>query len=347
MSDIEKCFTYLQVNLPQWLQDIAGLEEKVTVMQDENTKMAVSESPFGKRPSDSIESIRPGRLDAIAEDAALSRAAQPGSRKRKSLSGSSGRVPGSSRIRPRTMVVVSYDGDVQKSFELLVRAVGTGRNMLRKAKMEARMNELATHAESSEEEEDDDVGDDDAVIPSRINYGARMSAWRARAAARRSGRLGVSSGVETPVELFETTDKIMEQAQELCERAAHVTLRDGDCRKELQGVRKALETLLETAKTEIAKCNTRKSQQQPELQAHETSDTSVSSTEHEGKYRKHAPQASGPVSQAQLETTLPAASHLHSAPPNTLDMEVDDDDDDDEGFVMPPVRLTSRLNRRG
>jgi hypothetical protein len=349
MSDIEKSFTYLQDNLPQWLQDIANVEEKVTAMQNENTKVPISQSPFGKRRTDSTASIRPA-LDAIAEDAVPSNATPTdavGSRKRKSLSVSSGRVSGPSRHRPRTMVVVSYDGDMQKSFELLVRAIGTGRNMLRKAKMEARMNEMATQAESSEED-DDDVGDDDEEVDlSKVNYRARMSSLRARSAARRSGRLGVSSGVETPAVLFDTSDKTLEQAQELCEKAAHLTLRDGDCRKELEGVRKNFETMLETAKAEVEKCNARKAQHPPELQPHETSDTSMSSLESEMLYRKDTPQAALllPELDTRPKTTLPQEPTAAPQPLKIVDIEVDEDDDDDD-FVLPPVRLTSRLNRR-
>ena len=350
MSDIEKSFTYLQDSIPQWLQDIASVEEKVTAMQNDNTKVPMSQSPFGKRRTDSTASIRPA-LDAIAEDAAPSNATPTdpvGSRKRKSLSVSSGRVSGPSRHRPRTMVVVSYDGDMQKSFELLVRAIGTGRNLLRKAKMEARMNEMATQAESSEEDDDvDDDDDDEEVDLSKINYRARMSSLRARSAARRSWRLGVSSGVKTPAALFDTSDKTLEQAQESCERAAHLTLRDGDCRKELEGVRKNFEAMLEIARAEVEKCNARKSQHPPELQAHETSDTSMSSLEPETLHRKDTPQAALPLPElgVQPKTTLPQESSSAPQPLKIVDIEVDEEDDDDD-FVLPPVRLTSRLNRR-
>ncbi|KAI0577674.1 hypothetical protein Alg215_06780 [Pyrenophora tritici-repentis] len=287
MSDIERSFAFLHDNIPQWLQDIASIEERVTAMQDENEKIAISHSPFGKE-SASNASILPEKLDVIDETAApASRSPTngPGSRKR-SLSVSSGHVYGSARHRPRTMVVVKYDGDMQKSFELLVRAIGTGRHMLRKAKMEAKMNEMAAQADLS-----------------RVNYRARMSSLRARSAARRSGRLGVSSGVSTPAELFDTTDKALEQSQELSEKAAHLILREGDCRKELDAVQKHFTALLETAKTEVAKCNARKSSQDvPELQAHETSDTSLSSIEPQmPSYKKNVlpPQTSLPIPQSE------------------------------------------------
>ncbi|KNG51570.1 hypothetical protein TW65_91056 [Stemphylium lycopersici] len=347
MSDIERSFTYLQDNIPQWLQDITALEERVTAMQDDITKVPISQSPFGKRRTDSTASIRPAELDAIVEDVTPSNGTSTdviGSRKRKSLSVSSGHVFESSRHRPRTMVVTNYDGDMQKSLELLVRAVGTGRHLLRKAKMEARMNEMATMADSSEEEGDDDDDDDKEIGVSRINYRARMSALRARSAARRSGRLGVSSGVATPTELFDTTDKFLEQAQELCEKSAHLALREGDCRKELGTTRTNFETLLETAKAEVEKCNARKLQDPPELQAHETSDTSVSSVEPERRYRKDTQQA--PLSASDLESKAACpVQPAGSGPLKIVDIEVDHDDGSDDDFVLPPIRLTSRLNR--
>jgi hypothetical protein len=112
-------------------------------------------------------------------------------------------------------------------------------------------------------------------------------------------------------------------------------------------VRKAFETLLETAKTEVEKCNALRSQHPPELQAHETSDTSVSSTELVTKYSKHTPQPSLAIGlEPQSKTTLSATSIESSqAPPKIVDIEVDDDDESDDDFVMPPVRLTSRYNR--
>ncbi|CAE7199254.1 hypothetical protein CFE70_007854 [Pyrenophora teres f. teres 0-1] len=349
MSDIERSFAFLHDNIPQWLQDIARIDQRVTAMQHENEKVAISHSPFGKQTA-SNASIRPEKLDVIHETAAPATGSPTddglGSRKR-SLSVSSGHVSGSARHRPRTMVVVKYDGDIQKSLELLVRAIGTGRHMLRKAKMEAKMNQMAALAEPSEDEDDIDDDEEEDVSLSRVNYRARMSSLRARSAARRSGRLGVSSGVSTPPELFDTTDKALEQAQELSEKAAHLILREGDCRKELDSVQKHFTSLLETAKTEVAKCNARNSSQDvPELQAHETSDTSLSSIEPEiPSYRKNTlPQTSLPIPESEPLTKPDPNASAAPVQPKIVDIEVDDDDDEDD-FVLPPIRLTSRLNR--
>jgi hypothetical protein len=353
MSDTEKSFTFLQESIPQWLQDIARVEEKVTAMQDEIAKVPMSVSPFAKRPTESIESIRPERMRAIAEEPAPSQGAQTDpfvNRKRKTRSVMSGRASGPSRYRPRTMVVVSYDGDMQKSFELLVRAIGTGRNLLRKAKMEARMNELAALAGSSDDEDADEDeavhGDDNAVI-AKVSYRPRMSSMRMRTAAQRGGHRGIVGESSASVAWFDATDKMLEHAQGLCEKAAHLTLRDGDCRKELGGIRTSVEHVLETAKTEASKCQALTSQEPQDTQSQDTSDTFVSSVE--PSYKRHFPHMAAPPLEplpAPKDATLSTAAKT-LAPLKTMEIEVDDDEDDDgPEFVMPPVRLTSRFGAR-
>lgn len=254
------------------------------------------------------------------------------------------------------MVVVTYDGDVQKSFELLVRGLATGRNMLRKAKMEAKLAELAAIAGSSEDdEEEDDDDDEEEHIMSKITYRPQMASLRMRAAARR-GR-GGAGGPTPPAELFETTDKTLEQAQELCEKSAHLTLREGDCRSELKLVHMHLENVLSTAKTEATKCAASQAQVTPTPQDHDTSDTSASSVE--PSYKRHFPtiSASRPMAEpeAKLEPSTthstiraPAAAAAPIGAPKTMNIEVDDDDEEDEemDYVMPPVRFTSRRAAR-
>jgi len=342
---MHKSFVYLQDSIPQWLQDITRVEDKVTAMQEGLLRISSSASPF-KRRTGSMESLRPDRLDAIAEHAAPSHGAQTdpvGNRKRKTLSILSGHASGPARFR-RTMVITSYDGDMQKSLEVLVRAIGTGRNLLRKAKMEAKMNELSALAGSSESDDDADEDEDDAIM-AKISYRPRMSSMRARAAARRSG----AGGGTAPVTLFDTTDKTLEQSQSLCEKAAHLTLRDGDCRKELEGIRKSFVDVLQTATTEAARCAASRPIAPPELLSHDTSDTSVSSVE-QPSYKRHFPQIStaSPCSPRDLKNTSPSVAAA-TVPESAKDIiiEVDDDDDEDEEeFVMPAVRLTSRYRAR-
>jgi hypothetical protein len=245
------------------------------------------------------------------------------------------------------MVIVSYDGDMQKSLELLVRALGSGRNMLRKAKMEAKMKELAALAGSSEDEDDADDNDNED-LSSKMSYRPRLTSMRLRAAARRGGRNGPSMGATPTVELFETTDKALEQAQELCEKSAHLSLREGDCRTELSTVRKHLEDVLVTAKTEVVKAVASKSQITPPQEAPDTPGTSVSSAE--PSYKRHFPSLSAsvpaPESTPKLQAPQPPMAAV-AMDPKTVEIEVDDNDDDEElDYVMPPVRLTSRRTAR-
>lgn len=336
MSDIEKSFAFLSDSIPQWLQSIKELEEKVTAMQQHVVRAPVSTSPFAKRRTDSVESIKHDRMGAIGEESAPSQSAQTDSmagRKRKTLSVNSGRS-GPSRYRPRTMVVVKYDGDVQKSFEVLVRAVGTGRNMLRKAKMEAKMNELAALAGPSDDE--DDATDDDEAIMAKVSYRPRMTSMRTRQHP--------SSGAVTPAAIFDTTDKTLEHAQVLCEKAAHLLLRDGDCRTELGGMKKSFSDVLETAKIEVTKCTVARAQQPQAVAPIETSDAPLTA---EPSYKKHFPQLSRPPpsSETPAKSMLPSAP-LVVAPTNSskvMEIEVDDDDEDDEPEFVMPVRFTSRF----
>ncbi|KAF2248774.1 hypothetical protein BU26DRAFT_305577 [Trematosphaeria pertusa] len=333
MSDIEKSFNYLHDNIPQWFQDVAAVEEKIVKMQSELAKVPVSRSPPMKRKTGSVESIR--GLDAIREEPGSSTAAHSSpftSRKRKTPSVLSGQASGPSKYRSRTMVVVYYDGQIQKSFETLVRAIGTGRNMLRKGKMAAKMDEMAALAGSDDDDDDDD--DDDAVM-SKIGYRHRtgLSSMRTRAAMMRSGR-GPNNSNSTPVGLFDSTDKALEQAQGLCERAAHQSLREGDCRKELDGVRKHFEEVLETAKKEVTKYAERK---EKEAQQAAQQELIV-------KLQTPIP-APVPESKAILPAEIRPATGTTPTTTKVVDIEVDDeeDDEDDIDFVMPPIRLTSRV----
>ncbi|KAF2188175.1 hypothetical protein K469DRAFT_703637 [Zopfia rhizophila CBS 207.26] len=329
MSDIEKSFTFLHENIPSWLKNLTEIEEKVKNMQNEIAKVPVSRSPPMKRKTGSVESIRD--LGAIMEEASASAVAHQGpsvaNRKRKTASVLSGNASGPSKYRSRTMIIVYYDGQIQKAFETLVRSIGTGRNMLRKGKMAAKMEALTELAGS----DDDDDGDDADPVMSKIGYRHRaglssIHATRARATIR--GLRGGSSTSTSP-EMFDSTDKALENAQGLCERAAHQSLRDGNCRKELEGVRKHFKDVMEKAATETAKYSARKevSKEEPKVE------TSLSPMEMD-----HPRPSSIPVADIR---PIPVVTPIVSSKP--MDIEVDDDEDDDADFVMPPIRLTSRV----
>jgi hypothetical protein len=223
------------------------------------------------------------------------------------------------------MIIISYDGQLQQSFEHVVRSIGTGRNMLRKGKVAAKMDAMAALEGS------DDDSDDDAVM-SKMGYRHRtgLSAMRSRAAMSQPP---VSNSSTTPVEVFDSVDKALENAQSLCEKAAHQSLREGDCRKELDTVRGHFEEVQEAAKKEVARIAARK--------------------EKEAKDAVQAVQQDVKVEVAQVPVleqkplipadTTPTAHSTHIIS-TVMDIEIDDEDDDDDAdFVMPPIRLTSRV----
>jgi hypothetical protein len=329
MSDIEKSFTFLHDSIPAWFINVNEIEEKVAHLQSEMTKMnAVPRSMPLKRRTGSVESIRDN--DGLLDDASPATTAQQSlfaSRKRKTPSVIS-HASGLSKYRSRTMIIVQYDGQVQKSFESLVRSIGTGRNMLRKGKMAARMEALAELA-GPDDAEDSDDSDDDAMM-SKIGYRHRagFASMRARGPMKLSRGASSPPSSGTPVELFDSTDKALEYAQGLCERAAHQSLRDGTCQKELDGVRKHFEEVRESARKEVEKFNARKEK----AVAKEDAEVEIEAS---------------PSIVMQPKTLLPNIQPIAATAHTTLkavDIEVDDneDDDDDMDFVMPPIRLTSR-----
>lgn len=329
MSDTEKSFTYLHDNIPQWLKNITEIEEKVAHMQSEMAKVPVSRSPLMKRKTGSVESIRD--LDAILEDPSSSTAAQQSpfaTRKRKTPSILSAHASGPTKYRSRMMIIVQYDGQIQKQFESLVRCIGTGRNMLRKGKMAAKMEALAELAGSSDESE----GDDDNLVMSKIGYRHRggLSSMRSRPGMRGLGARPGSNA--SPEAVYDSTDKALELAQGLCERAAHQSLRDGECRKEMDGVRRHFEEVLQTASKEVEKYKARK-EKEAEQAAAKAQEEIVESPTPTFTPMDVEPKPTPPVIRATTAT----------APTTTkaVDIEIDDESEDDD-FVMPPIRLTSR-----
>lgn len=335
MNDIEKAFSFLHDNIPQWLGNAAEIERKIVAMQSELSKIPVSRSlPFKKRTG-SIESIRD--LDAIrerpetqsAEAEAEAIQPEPITRKRKEPSLLSEQQSVPTKLRSRTMIVVNYDGHIQTAFEQLVRAIGTGRNMLRKGKMAAKLEAMAALAGSSDDDDDDD---DSNAIMSKIGYRHRagLSSMRTR------GMMRMSDPAGTPTERFDTADKALEESQALCERAAHQSLREGDCRKELNAVRKHFDQVAEIAKGQVARYVSQR------LVAKEKEQQMAATLEANLERRSANPLP--PVEKERVPTVALPATRIYTNS-KVVDIEIDDEEEDSEdiNFVMPPIRLTSRV----
>ncbi|KAH6958745.1 hypothetical protein DER45DRAFT_613253 [Fusarium avenaceum] len=150
--------------------------------------------------------------------------------------------------RTRTMIIVYYDSYVQGFFDELVRFVSSSRNLMRKAKMAARVAQIKKLAEQDVSED----GNDDDALPS-LRY---MS-------SRRFGPMSISrSGAgDQPPDVYDNLDKGLEFVQSMCEHGAHQFLRDGDCNDEISKVQKRLGEVLEMAKTEMERVQ----REEPEL----------------------------------------------------------------------------------
>ncbi|KAF4496704.1 hypothetical protein FAGAP_7128 [Fusarium agapanthi] len=148
--------------------------------------------------------------------------------------------------RTRSMIIVYYDSYVQSFFDDLVRFVSSSRNLMRKAKMAARVAQIKKLAEQDVSED----GSNDDALPS-LRY------------MRRFGPMSISrpGAGDQPPDVYDKLDKGLEFVQSMCEHGAHQFLRDGDCNDEISKVQKRLMEVLEMAKTEMERVE----REEPEL----------------------------------------------------------------------------------
>jgi hypothetical protein len=155
-----------------------------------------------------------------------------------------------SKYRTRSMIIVYYDSYVQSFFEELVKFVSASRNLMRKAKMAAKVAQIKRMAElemPDEDDEDDDkaAGDDTKDLPPALRFTSTRTFARTTGLlgggrfARPGARTGMG-GDAAPPDVYDDLDKCLEDVQSQCERAAHQFLRDGDCGDEIETVQRRL-----------------------------------------------------------------------------------------------------------
>lgn len=191
------------------------------------------------------------------------------------------------KYRTRSMIIVYYDSYVQMFFEELVKFVSAGRNMMRKAKMAAKVAQIKRLAELESPNDDDNapiavgtslengqiaVGPTAASKPEdeeppllyvstrRMGAGPRTTRnmySRAGGGARmsRGGPAHVlgPDGKPAPPDVFDELDKGLEYVQSMCEHGAHQFLRDGDCGEEVANIKRRLAETKELADKEMAR----------------------------------------------------------------------------------------------
>jgi hypothetical protein len=168
--------------------------------------------------------------------------------------------------RTRSAIIVFYDSHVQSFFDELVRFISSSRNLMRKAKMAAKVAQIKRMAEAAVPDDNANGDDKDGMdsLPS-LRY---MS-------TRRSGVASRLGGNQAP-DIYDTLDKSLDFVQSTCEHGAHQFLRDADCHEEIRKIQKRLSEVVEAAKTEVERIE----REEPEL-AKETLEM--------GKPRLHRP----------------------------------------------------------
>ncbi|RSL52788.1 hypothetical protein CEP51_014999 [Fusarium floridanum] len=141
--------------------------------------------------------------------------------------------------RTHSLIIVFYDSYVQGFFDELVRSVSSSRNLLRKAKMAARVAQIKKLAEQDVPE---DGSNGEYELPSLRYMSSR------RFGPMSMSRNGPNNG---PPDVYDNLDKGLEFVQSMCEHGAHQLLRDGDCNDEISKVQKRLTEVLEMANNEM------------------------------------------------------------------------------------------------
>lgn len=276
--DALQSFVHLNDSVPSWLSKLDDLTVNVAEHNARFIEMARFGNNLLKKKNLSTESLRgdpvhnsavEGQSAAKTTDAyvppdpshqCLSHAARARNaannialvRKRKGSNSSL--VSEQPRYRTKSMVVVYYDSAVQEAFESLFRSIASARNNLRKGKtaatFKARMASMGM-AESSTIP----IGDPSTLTLKTMKVGL----------ARRT--LSPDFGADDKTAAFDEADKDLEASQNLCEVAAHQFLRDGDCRLEMDGMRKKFANCGAIAKREVERLKEEEAREQEMIRA--------------------------------------------------------------------------------
>ncbi|KAJ9644624.1 hypothetical protein H2199_003587 [Coniosporium tulheliwenetii] len=333
MADRQDPFTFFNENIPQWLLQLTSITSKINARHDEISMTGSTESlrPNDEQPETVHQAIAhdatsPVRSEDVPPAVRQHQQAMLANRKRKTASVISGNaMSGPLKYRTRSMIVVYYDSEVQKAFEGMVRNIGTGRNLLRKGKMAARMSALTDLSRDDEDEKMEVDDEDEDEMLKKVTYRPSKAIGFRTTRSRQSPGLGLGGAA---TEHFDVADKALEKAQALCEKGAHQFLRDGDCSDEIDGAKECFEEVLAVAEREVEKLKAQAERQKKKEE------------ERKSSQEKKTAQEEPRQQPERMEMSSPTPAKIGQP----MMIEVDDDDEDDEEWVMPPrpIRLTSR-----
>ncbi|KAI0013079.1 hypothetical protein F4779DRAFT_475439 [Xylariaceae sp. FL0662B] len=304
----------LTANVPDWLKRLEDLNGQIEQRQRDLAHLPENQSSSRSvKNRGSTESLKPkGDGDAAvplvdigadatpspapgdaaqqkggavppSSPAAAQRRARATIRKRQktdSMASAENAVP---KYRSRNMIIVYYDSYVQSFFEELVKFVSAQRNLMRKAKMAAKVAQIKRLAELEMPDDEDDDGDElkpgdnliaadpKTIAPApksggpeelrlqfrstrQMGYASRnMPPGRINVRGLRSGLGGGGGGLGLPGDIWEELDKGLEFVQGMCEHGAHQFLRDGECSEEIEKIKVRLAQTREAAEKELAR----------------------------------------------------------------------------------------------
>ena len=307
MGDANKCFDYLQENVPLWTTGLKEVAEKIEKRRieneassalaanqrekddgdggndgddgdnsmetwwpaEENTKdtdiLLSGSTPISAKPCQ-VEIPSPVHIPMISSPPILCK------RKRDPSTLTSGHVARMARYRTKPSAIVTYDSEIQESFDGLVKSIGGGRNMIRKAIKAARMAAAAAavaadaaNGEDNDEDDEEEGFRNARLVLAQLGYRANPDITQVRR-ARMMSRYGNNRNNTTDTanvshapngnENFDLLDKTLEKAQNQCERGAHQLLRDGECTEEIDSVLVWFREILAICEKESKKVST-------------------------------------------------------------------------------------------
>lgn len=290
MGDAKRCYDYLLENVPLWtteLKEVADKVEKARIKNAAISDPAADLSENNCNGDNSMETLRPAEDNTEGTDVPLSGSTPLSTtpcqtkispptdikavhsspilckRKRVSSTLASGHAARSTRYRTKSSTLVTYDSETQKSFESMVRSIGAGRNMIRKAVIAARMAKVAADTTHIDNNDNDEDGFKDAsLVLAKLGHRAKFGRIEARGvrmtSTNRNGSINKDNKKEGPEALdgsesFDLLDRTLEKAQNQCERGAHQLLRDGDCSEEIDSILAWFQEVLTICEKELSK----------------------------------------------------------------------------------------------
>lgn len=285
-----------QSRLEKLVAEIAQRQTGLSSIENGHQDQPATPSPEPDTQVSATNSTTPGQHpgDTMNIDSATS----AGSQQPTTHSMGNGLVAKKTKPEP-----VYFDGSMQRFFEELVHFIAVSRNMMRRAKMAARIAQLKKMAEV---EISDEFGDGTSERPT-LRY----------VSARRLDSLGPPTANGTKPgrgpDIFDALDKNLDNLQATCELAAFQFLREASDNKHMKSIKKLLGDVLDSAASELA----RLARDEPDMV--QDADAAAARTKRPLSMRKELPAGAKPAEapnkrqntrQLSPSTSLPPVGHM-------------------------------------